>query len=256
MAGIGDLLTNTASGAAGGVALGPWGAIIGGGIGLAKGIFGAVQAGKGNKQLNTLLNNRPQYNISQGYQDAFKTYQGLANSQMPGYDIMKGQIDQSGARTQQNLERGAMSSNQLMSGALSAQDKELDAIKNLGLMSAQWRGQQQQNLAGAQDKMGQLQDQQWQQNTLDPYNTRLNIAAGNKQAGMTNMFGGLQEAGSSLMNFAGTNAYMKVLQGMQQQPNIKPQQFSQPLASPNPQQNLNNTLGNQLNKTYVNFNNS
>jgi hypothetical protein len=245
MAGIGDILGSTAGGAAGGAAAGPWGAIIGGGLGLLKGIFGGVQAAKGNKQLNTLMANRPQYNISQGYQDAFKTYQSLANSNLPGYDIMKGQIDQSGARAQSNLERGAMGSNQLMSGILSSQDKELDAIKNLGLMSAQWKGQQQQGLAQAQNQMGQLQDTQWQQNVLDPYNTKLNMAAGNKQAGMTNMFGGLQDAGSSLMNFAGTNSFMKVLQSMQGQGGGNTgQSFSQPFGGQfNSQQNLLNTLG-------------
>ena len=55
-------------------------------------IAGLVQYGRGTKQLNSLLANRPQYNISQGYQDAFKTYQNLANSNMPGYDAMSSQI--------------------------------------------------------------------------------------------------------------------------------------------------------------------
>src|SRR5450759_3423718 len=125
-------------------------ALISGGIAATKGIFGGIQALKGQKQMKGLLANRPQYNISQGYLDAYKSYQSSANSNLPGYDIMKGQIDQSGARTMNNLERGAMGSNQLMSGALQSQDKELDAIKNLGLMSAEWRGKQQQGLAAAQ----------------------------------------------------------------------------------------------------------
>jgi hypothetical protein len=251
MAGIGDILGDTGAGALGGAALGPWGAIAGGGLGLLKGIFGAVQGAKGNSQLNSLLANRPQYNISQGYQDAFKTYQSMANSNLPGYDIMKGQIDQSGAQAQQNLERGAMSSNQLMSGVLSSQDKELKAIQNLGLMSAQWKAEQQKGLAGAQQMMGEQQDKAWQQNVLDPYNIKLNMAAGNKQAGVQNMFGGLQDAGSSLENYAGTAAFSKILQGMQQQPNPLPQQFSQPLNDPNPmnpQQDLNSTLSNMLNQ--------
>jgi hypothetical protein len=180
-----------------------------------KTILGGVQALKGNKQLNTLLANRPQYNISQGYQDAFKTYQSLANSNLPGYDIMKGQIDQSGARTNTSLERGAMSSSQYMSGALNSQDKELEAIKNLGLMSAQWKAQQQQNLAGAQQTMGGLQDQMWQQNVNDPYNMRLNMASEKKSAGMANLFGGMQDSASSLQQYAGASAYLKALQATQ-----------------------------------------
>jgi hypothetical protein len=230
------------------------GALINGGIGLAKGIIGGVQAAKGRKQMNSLLANRPQYNISQGYLDAFKTYQSMANSELPGYDIMKGQIDQSGARTMQNLERGAMSSNQLMSGALSSQDKELDAYKNLGLMSAQYRQKMQEQLAGAQNQMGQLQDTQWQQNVNEPYNMRLNMANEQKQAGMQNMFGGAQDIGNSIMNYAGTSAYQKMLQAMQgQQPGMTAykgqmpgQKFSGALqGNINPQQSLLNTLQGQ-----------
>ena len=236
MAGIGDILGDTASGAAGGAALSPWGAIIGGGIGLAKGIFGGIQAMKGNKQVNSLLANRPQYNISQGYQDAFKTYQSLANSNLPGYDIMKGQIDQSSARTNTSLERGAMSSNQYMSGALNSQDKELEAIKNLGLMSAQWKGQQQQNLAQAQNTMGGLQDQQWQQNVLDPYNMKLNMANEKRQAGSQNLMGGLSDMGSTAMNFAGTSAYIKAMQAGKQTQGVASTAFGQPQYNYNPNQ--------------------
>ena len=212
---MGNAVGDITGGAAAGAAFGPWGAAIGAGIGGIKALIGGIQTMKGNKQMNSLLANRPQYNISQGYMDAFKTYQSLANSNLPGYDIMKGQIDQSSARTNTNLERGAMSSNQFMSGTLNSQDKELEAIKNLGLMSAQWKGQQQQNLAQAENTMGGLQDQQWQQNVLDPYNMKLNMANEKRQAGSQNLMGGLSDIGSSISNFAGTSALMKFYKGQQ-----------------------------------------
>jgi hypothetical protein len=195
------------------------GLAIGAGIGGLKALFGGWQALKGQKDMNSLLKNRPQYNISQGYQDAFKTYQSLANSNLPGYDIMQGQINQSGAKAMDYASKGAMGSNQYMSAALQSQDKELDAIRNLGLMSAQWRGQQKQNLAGAENQIGQLQDQQWQQNVLEPWNIRANIAGENRQAGMQNLFGGLQEAGSSLLNYAGTSAMLNMYKNMNKQGN-------------------------------------
>jgi hypothetical protein len=240
-------LASVGSGAATGAAIGSiipgWGTAVGAGVGalagLVKGIVGGVQASRGKKQLNTLLENRPQYNISQGYLDAYKTYQGMANSNLPGYDIMKGQIDQSGARTMQNLERGAMSSNQLMSGALSSQDKELDAYKNLGLMSAQWKSQQQQQLAGAQQMMGGLQDTQWQQNVNEPWNIKANMANERIQAGMGNMYGGAQDIGSSLMNYAGTSSYMKMLQGMQKQGITQPTPSGGGLFNPDTRTNIN-----------------
>ena len=230
MAGIGDTIGDAAGGAAAGAGFGPIGAAIGGGIGLLKGIFGAVQAAKGQKQLNTLLANRPQYNISQGYRDAFKTYQQMANSNLPGYDIMKGQIAQEGAQAQSNLERGAMSSNQLMSGALSSEDKEMKAIQNLGLMSAQWKAQQQQNLIQGQQMMGAQQEKQWDYNVNQPWEIKANMAAGKAGVGQQNLFSGLQDIGSALQNYAGTSAYLKVLQGMQKQG----------VGSQLPQNNLNN----------------
>lgn len=190
------------------------GALISGGINAIKGIFGGIQAARGRKQMNRLLSNRPQYNISQGYRDAFSTYQKLANSQLPGYDIMKGQIDESGAKTMNYAERGAMGSNQFMSAALQSQDKELDAIKNLGLMSAQWRSQQQQNLAGAQNQYGQLQDQQFQVNKLDPWNIKANMAGSRMQAGGQNLLSGVQGIGENINNYAGTKAMLDVYRKM------------------------------------------
>ena len=232
-----------------GIGLGGLISTIAGGVeGTVKGITGLVQASRGSKQLNTLLANRPQYNISQGYQDAFKTYQALANSNLPGYDIMKGQIDESGARTMQNLERGAMSSNQLMSGTLSSQDKELEAIRNLGLMSAQWKGQQQQNFAEEQNKMGGLQDQAWDYNVNQPWAMKANMASEQKQAGWQNFFGGLSDIGSNAANYAGTSALMNYYKGMQGQQNQQPQggQQNTPMQTPSSQDNLNSTLGNMF----------
>lgn len=228
------------------------GALISGGLGLAKGIFGGVQALKGNKQMNSLLNNRPQYNISQGYQDSYKTYQRLAGSQMPGYGQMQNQIGEATAKATSTAEQGAMSSGQFMNAALGAQDKELDAIRNLGIMSSQWRGQQQQNMAQEQNFMGGLQDQQFQTNQLDPYNMKLQMASEQKSAGMQNLFSGLGEAGGAAMNFLGTSDYLKVLKGLQPQGGIgggglgAAKSIMSKAGQYSPQSNLNGTLGNMF----------
>ena len=184
-------------------------------VGLGKAIFGGIQAIRGRKQMKSLLANRPQYDISQGYKDALSTYQQLASGNMPGFDIAKGMIEQNTANTNQALERGAMGSNQYMSGVLSGQNKQYDAIKNFYLANAQYQSQAKQNLAGAQNQFGQIQDTQFQTNQLDPWNIKANMANENRQAGAQNLFGGLGDIGGSLMNFAGTNAYMKALQALQ-----------------------------------------
>jgi hypothetical protein len=194
------------------------GAAIGGGINLTKGIFGAIQASKGTKAMNKLLANRPQYEISKGYLDAYNTYKQLASSQLPGYDQQLGQIGQSQAKTMDYAREGAMGSNQFLNAALQSQDKELEAIRNLGIMSSQWRAQQQQQLAGAQNNMGDLQTQQWQQNVNEPWNMKMNMANEQRQSGFANMFGGMEGLGSTLSNYFGTKSYLDVLRGLQPKP--------------------------------------
>jgi hypothetical protein len=130
---------------------------------------------------------------------------------MPGYDAMSSQIGESTAKTNSYLERGAMGSNQFMSGALQSQDKELDAIRNLGIMSAQWRTQQKQNLIQGQQMMGQQQDVQFQTNQLDPWNMKANMANEQRQAGNQNLWNGLEGMSGNLSQFAGTKAYLKAL---------------------------------------------
>jgi hypothetical protein len=219
------------------------GGIISGVLGLGKAVYGGIQAAKGRKQMNSLLNNRPQYNISKGYLDAYKTYQRLAGSEVPGYGLMQDQIGQATAKATSTAEQGAMSSNQFMSAALGAQDKELDAIRNLGIMSAQWRGQQQQNMAQAQNQMGQLQDTQFQTNQLDPWNIKANMANEQRQAGMQNLFGGAQDIGSTIQNYVGTKSYLDVLKGLQPQGGNASYATNAPQASANYSPNaLNGTL--------------
>jgi len=196
----------------------PWGAIAtgaGAAINLGKAIIGGIQAAKGRKQLNSLLANRPQYNISQGYLDAFRNYQNMANSGLPGYGQQAGQIQQSAAKAITGLERGAMGSNQYMEGVLNAQDKEMEAFRNLGIASAQWRAQQQQNLAQAQNQMGQLQDTAWQTNQMEPWGIKANMAANQWGTGQQNFWSGLQGLGGDIMNFAGTKYYADALKALQ-----------------------------------------
>jgi hypothetical protein len=188
---------------------------------IAKMGIGIAQWRKGTKQLNNLLNNRPVAELSTGYANAYKTYQQLANSELPGYGIQRGLIGQEAANVGQQLERGAMGSNQYMSGVLASQNKELDALKQLGLASAQWRSQQRQNLAQEQNFMGQREDELWQYNVADPWNIRANMANEQRMAGAQNTFGGANDLTSGLMNFAGTSAYLKMLQGLQKQ-NVTP----------------------------------
>jgi hypothetical protein len=104
-----------------------------------------------------------------------------------------------------------------MSAALQSQDKELGAIQNLGLMSAQWRTQQQQQLAGAQQMMGKKQDEVWDYNVAQPWNIKANMAANKMGVGQQNLFAGMQDMGTAFQNYAGTNSLLNMYKSMNQQ---------------------------------------
>jgi hypothetical protein len=95
-------------------------------------------------------------------------------------------------------------------------------------MSAQWRGEQQQNLAQAQNTMGGLQDQAFEYNTNQPWQIKANMASERQQTGQQNLYGGLSDIGGSIMNFAGTSSYMKALQQTQGKTGVASSAFTSP----------------------------
>lgn len=236
---------------AGGLLLG---GLISGGLGLAKSIFGGVQAAKAQKKMNKLMSNRPTYQIPEAYQKMLGIYQNMAQGEMPGQSYYENMIGQTTARALSNAERGAISSQAFQGSVLNAQDKELEALNNLALMGVQYKTQQMQNLAQAENQYGQLQDQAFNYNVAQPYDIQLNMANERKQAGVQNIFGGLGDIGSSVMNLVGTKYYTQMLQGLQGGANkpFVPQFISgnNPMGGGtyNAQANLLETLGGLKNK--------
>lgn len=230
------------------------GGLISGGLGAAKAIFGGVQASKAKKQMNQLLENRPKYNIPEEYRKALGIYENLATGEMPGQQMYEDLIGQTTARAMTGAERGAISSNAYMGSVLSAQDKELEALKDLAQMGAQYKTQQQQNLAGAQQTMGQLEDTQWEMNQNRPWQMQMQMASENKQAGMQNLFGGLGDIGQSIQSLVGTKYYADILKGLQPQNTARTanpnQVFTPPIGGGtyNAQANLLETLSGLKNK--------
>jgi hypothetical protein len=134
---------------------------------------------------------------------------------MPGKSYYEQQIGQSTARTLQGAERGAISSGAYGGAVASAQDKELQAIQNLAQMNAQWQAQQQQGLAGAYGQMGQLKDTQFQQNVLNPWNMKANIASEKAGTGAINQANAANDLTSTVMQFVGTTYYNQILADLQ-----------------------------------------
>jgi hypothetical protein len=191
------------------------GMLLSGGLGLAKSVIGGVQAAKGKRELNNLLNNRPQYSIPEAYMKSLGIYQNLASGEMPGLKRSEQLVGESTARAMTGAERGAISSTAYGGAVAGAQDKELQAIQNLAQMNAQWSAQQQQNLAGAQNQMGQLEDQKWEQNVNLPWNIKANMASERVGTGQQNLFAGLGDMAGAVQSFVGTKYYTDMLAELQ-----------------------------------------
>ena len=191
------------------------GGLISGALGLGKAIFGGAQAAKGQRQMKNLLANRPTYQIPESYKKMLGIYSNLAQGEMPGQQRYEDLIGQSTARSMTNAERGAISSNVYQGSVLSAQDKELEALKDLALMGTQYKTQQQQNLAGAQQTMGQLEDTAFDYNVNQPWQIKANMAQSKLQAGGQNMWGGLLDVNNTIQNYVGTKYYNDILKSLQ-----------------------------------------
>jgi len=83
-------------------------------------------------------------------------------------------------------------------------------------MGANYKTQAMQNLAGAQNVMGGLQDQQFEYNVNQPWQIKATMAQEKIQAGGQNLFGGLGDISQSVMNFTGTRYYTDMLKSLQE----------------------------------------
>lgn len=183
-------------------------------LGIGKAAIGAVQTARGNRQMKSLLNNRPQYSIPEAYMKSLGLYQQMASQDMPGKGYYENLLGETTARAQTNAERGAISSNVLQGSVENSQDKELQALQQLAKMNAEYKVNAMQGLAGAENQMGQLQDQAWNYNTAQPYDIKLNMANERRQSGVSNLFTGLGDMGAGIQNFIGTKYYTDMLKGL------------------------------------------
>lgn len=181
---------------------------------IAKGVFGAIQAARGNKLFKQAQANRPDYEIPEEYRRVLGMYQTAMAGDMPGYSKTLSNIGQSGARARGALERGAISSNAYGAGVSDLYQKELDAIQNLGIQQEQWKASQMANVAQAQGALGQQKSTQWELNEYMPWQTEIQRAGEMRKAGIENMFGALQSGIGGITDLMGTKMYTDALTKM------------------------------------------
>lgn len=194
----------------------PWGAIATGVsslLNLGLGIADRIKANKLQKQWNTLYSQRPEYEIPEAYTGALNLYkQRAAQTKMPGQDILEENIQQSSARARTAAERGAISSASYGAQASDIYAKELEAIQDLGIKSAEFQWANQGQLGEAMNMYGQQQEKAQDWNKIGAWSTKMNTIESQMGAKTQNANAYLGNAAAGLLQFAGTDYYKRMLE--------------------------------------------
>lgn len=196
--------------------LGALAAGVGALLNFGLGISDRIKANKLQKQWNTLYSQRPEYEIPEAYTNALNLYkQRAAQSKMPGQDIIEENIQQSSARARTAAERGAISSASYGGQVSDIYAKELEAIQDLGVKSAEFQWANQGQLGEAMQMYGGQQEKAQDWNKLGAWSTGLNVLESQMGAKTQNANAYLGNAAAGLANFAGTSYYQQMLSQMQ-----------------------------------------
>ena len=198
------------------------GAAVAGVANTVKGVWGLVQRNKAQSQINRLNESRPVYE-NQSIKDMMALYQQNANiSQLPGEQNMISRMDANTASSISQAAQYAPSSAAMLGAVTDVYGKKQEAIRDLATTFAQYKAQRQQELAGAYQVAAQDEAQAWNINKWVPWQTKMNEAVSQRQAGMDALWGGLEGIAASGFALAGSsyqgNAVGSNNQQAQQQP--------------------------------------
>lgn len=233
------------------------------GMNLLKGVFGAVQTAKANKNINRLLNNPVTYKRPEEYAQELSYRQQQASQSEPLWaQQQKDNIGQATAQAYGAAREGAISSNTYMGAVGDIYSKKLNAYQDLTMQSQQWQEKQKENYMSTLQKGAGYSDAEWYENQLRPWETAMNRYQSQKQSGMANLFGGVEGMATATNNYMGTRYAQDILQGLQgtgigqsdkvwNNPN---QSFSKPIVNPTlgSSNSINSTLNNILKGIPVN----
>lgn len=196
------------------------------GVGGTTALIGGIKTISGNRKLKKLEKNRPQDVIPQEYlQNVENSKQGLSEAQ---HAAMQGMGEAQKQSYTQNISRSnsfALSqADDRKSGLAGISDmaqSNTDAFGQLAAMDSQVRQENQGRVMGARQFLSQQQgnladrkDQQWQNNVMNPYASKVANAQGLIGAGMNDMSTGLQTVAGGVAMGAAKGGFKKKKSGM------------------------------------------
>ena len=158
-------LSDAAAGASLGAVAGPYGALIGGVVGLGAGLLtkDPKKAAKNNLA-------RPTYAIPKEEYQNQAMYQAMANSsRVPGQSYIENQIGQNTAQSINASQRAAGSSADALAAVGGIQQNANDMYNQLGMEGAQLQMQNKDKLANANNELADYKQQAFDYNQNQPY---------------------------------------------------------------------------------------
>lgn len=184
--------------------------LITGGVNAVKSLFGGKQLSDSQKALRKLK--RPTYTRPQESNELLDLYRKRsAATQLPGQEAIESGLGATVAQGVSDVQNTASSSVSALGAITDLYGRKQQAVRDLGIQFAEYKAQRQGELGNALGQAAQYTDKEWEMNKLRPYEVRMNELMGNRQAGATNLFGGLEGMGAAWMNTAGTKAYLDIL---------------------------------------------
>lgn len=158
---------------------------------------------------NQLKNNkRPEqikYDIPSSVGEAMKYYQSLSREGLPGENVIRDQMGASYAGAAGDVNRTADSGVGALGAMSGLYGKFMNSVRDLGVQSAQVKANNQREYAlqnaGAQFQQAEYQDRAWDQNVNQPFQRGMNEYWATKQAGESNLWGGIDQIGSGIVQF-------------------------------------------------------
>jgi hypothetical protein len=142
-------------------------------------------------------------------------YQQRANAQeLPGQSLIENKLGAQTAYGQRNAEKYGATAGQALGATTGLYGQQINAVRDLGIKFADFKAQRQNELGSAQQIMAQAKDKQWEINQWLPSQYRYNELQSQKQAGASNLWGGMQDVGSAGMNYMGAMNQYNTMQSM------------------------------------------
>ena len=187
--------------------------LIGAGIqaatGLIQGLVGGSQRRRAKRGLDNLK--MPTYEIPDSVNQMVELARRRSTSEMPGLDTM---LAEGSARTRAGVQASALaasSQSDLAAATRNLYAEEMRGARQLGVMSAEYQANMEQQYMGALGQQGQYEDRAFQINKLMPYEQKLQRYMSDLGTGGANIGAGINNVMGAATGYLGNKMQLDMM---------------------------------------------